>query len=200
MASSLMRLVIDSATEYLYLALYENLQKRDSVYLKGDNNHSETLMVELKRLLEQQGVRPQNLDEIYVGVGPGSYTGVRIGVVVAKILAYSLNIPVYTISSLTLLASSEKSPLIVPYIDARRGYVFASVMRCQEGILTTVNDDAYCNFEELKATVDGTYICAGEPDFAVIYRSQLFVRVDNLHHLAPVYLRKTEAETNLNKG
>ncbi len=200
MKQSLKRLVIDSATAYLYLALYEDQDKLASVYQIGRNNHSETLMVELQRLMTEAELKPKDLDEIYVGIGPGSYTGVRIGVVVAKILGYSLNVPIYTVSSLALLASGSSESMIVPWIDARRGYAFIGVYGYDKGVLKVLREDSYADLASFKEHTQGEYVDTNEPRFDIILQSGLYEKVEDVHTLAPIYLRKTEAETNLSKG
>ena len=192
--------MIDSATEYLYLALYDGNDKRCSVFQKGENNHSETLMVELESIFESEQLKPTDIDEIYVGIGPGSYTGVRIGVVVAKMLAYSLSVPVFKVSSLALLASGSSAPTSIPIIDARRGYVFAGVYSFENGILRATVEDTYIQLDKLKDSHNGELVTDSEPCFEVILKSELYQKVEDVHRLAPVYLRKTEAETNLSKG
>ena len=196
----LKRLFIDSATPYLCLAVLEDTKVLDSIYQKGDNNHSETLMPHLEIMLKRQGLKPKDIDEIYVGIGPGSYTGVRIGVVVAKVLAYSLNIPVYKVSSLALLASHYSDEKIIPYIDARRGYAFLASYVQKEGKLSLIEGPVYDELDIWLNQSKGRFVVEGEPDYAKIIVSEIAVKVRDVHMLAPTYLRKTEAEANLNEG
>ncbi|MFP4286179.1 MAG: tRNA (adenosine(37)-N6)-threonylcarbamoyltransferase complex dimerization subunit type 1 TsaB [Candidatus Izemoplasmataceae bacterium] len=199
MSQSLKRLVIDTATNYLYLALYEDNKKLESIYQLGHQDHSITLMIELQKLLTHQKVSPKDLDEIYIGVGPGSYTGIRIGVVVAKMLGWSLKKAVFTVSSLALMASSVQSDgVIMPFIDARRGYVFTGLYEHNNGKLKQCIKDAYTHFESFKASND--YQCLidkGEADMTKLFNTDLVSKVDNIHQLSPVYLRETEAERQL---
>jgi tRNA threonylcarbamoyladenosine biosynthesis protein TsaB len=203
MKKSQNQLVIDSATSYLFLALYRDNEAIEVHYHKGENDHSVTLMDELSNLLERHELTPNDLDRIIVGIGPGSYTGLRIGVVVAKMLGWSLNIPVYTISSLALLASSiEKEGLILPWIDARRGYAFLGLYELNNGIIKQVKPDEYTHLKAYETQMNSnvTLVAQGQPNMVKLLQTDLLVKVKDIHLLAPVYLRETEAERNLNKG
>jgi tRNA threonylcarbamoyladenosine biosynthesis protein TsaB len=98
--------------------------------------HSQELLPELARLLEEAGTDWDEIDSIAVGVGPGTFTGLRIGVATARALAQSLDVGVRAVSSLEALATGaaagariERGRLVLALIDARRGQVFASLHR-----------------------------------------------------------------------
>ena len=130
MKKLLKRLVIDSATKYLYVALYEDNKCLGKYYESGNNDHSTKLMIEIERIFSISNTKVANLDEIIIGIGPGSYTGLRIGVVVAKMFGWNNDIPVRTISSLALMASSyEGEEYILSEIDARRGNSFIGLYK-----------------------------------------------------------------------
>ena len=82
-----MKLFIDSSTNYLYLSLYEHNQEIDSLVRDGKNKHSETIIDYLKAFLLKNNLCVDDLDSVFVGRGPGSYTGVRISGTIAKVLA-----------------------------------------------------------------------------------------------------------------
>ncbi|WP_270182970.1 tRNA (adenosine(37)-N6)-threonylcarbamoyltransferase complex dimerization subunit type 1 TsaB [Alkalihalobacillus sp. CinArs1] len=113
-------------------------------------NHSIRLMPAIEELLEEVGVKPNELDRIVVAEGPGSYTGLRIGVSIAKTLAWTLNIPLVGVSSLEVLAQSGRyfDGAIVPFFDARRGQVYNGVF--EKGMPHPVrkSDDQIVLFEE----------------------------------------------------
>jgi tRNA threonylcarbamoyladenosine biosynthesis protein TsaB len=94
-------------------------------------NHSIRLMPAISQLLDEVEVDPAELSAIVVARGPGSYTGVRIGVATAKSMAWSLNIPLIGISSLEALAwnAAHFPGWIVPLFDARRGQVYTGVYK-----------------------------------------------------------------------
>ena len=104
--------------------------------LLGPARHSQELLPELDRLLVQAGTGWRAVDSIAVGVGPGTFTGLRIGVATARALAQALRIGVRRVSSLAALATGaaagrklESGRLVLALIDARRGQVFASLQR-----------------------------------------------------------------------
>lgn len=102
------------------------------------NSHSQLLTVLIKKLLEEQNFQINNLDAIAVSIGPGSYTGLRIGVSVAKGLCYGLSKPAIAVSTLKALAkqflnkNSEKNNsnlLLCPMLDARRLEVYTALYK-----------------------------------------------------------------------
>jgi len=105
--------------EILALAINEN-QKKQSGWLHQVINE----------LLKKNNLRPHQLDAVAVSIGPGSYTGLRVGLSAAKGLCYALNIPLIAVSTLKMIAfaaKDEADSLICPMIDARRMEVFTAV-------------------------------------------------------------------------
>lgn len=92
-------------------------------------SHSEQLHTFINDLLAENGLAPKDLDAVSISKGPGSYTGLRIGVSAAKGLAYALDIPFISVSTLLCLANQVKvsKGLIVPMLDARRMEVYSEV-------------------------------------------------------------------------
>ena len=110
-------LAFDTATDLATSALVA-----DGATLGERVTRPQSLLADVDALLAEAGVRPTDLSGIVVGTGPGSFTGTRIGLSVARGLALSLDIPVAGISTLAALASA--APNAFPVIDARRGEVF----------------------------------------------------------------------------
>ena len=104
-------------------------------------SHSELLHVFIEQLFNESGDSINNLNAIAISKGPGSYTGLRIGVAAAKGLAFSLNIPLISIDTTLLLAVACKKPqgFIIPMIDARRMEVYSSVFDEDLNVLEPVN-------------------------------------------------------------
>ena len=105
--------------EILALAINEN-QKKQAGWLH--------LIID--EILKKNDLRPNQLDAVAVSIGPGSYTGLRVGLATAKGLCYALNIPLIAISTLKMIAfaaKDEATSMICPMIDARRMEVFTAV-------------------------------------------------------------------------
>ncbi|MBW3110700.1 MULTISPECIES: tRNA (adenosine(37)-N6)-threonylcarbamoyltransferase complex dimerization subunit type 1 TsaB [Bacillaceae] len=117
-------------------------------YIK--KNHSVRAMPAIEQLLKDCGIEAKELTKIVVANGPGSYTGVRIGVTLAKTLAWSLSIPLIPVSSLATLASSGRyfSGYIVPLFDARRGQVYTGLYEFQGDQLVCKEEDRNVMLEE----------------------------------------------------
>lgn len=105
--------------------------------LLGRPGHSAELLPTLAGLLEHAGLRWADVQAIAVGVGPGTFTGLRIGVATARALAQGLNVPLHPVSSLEALAAGMVGAVaagrpLLPLIDAKRREVFAAVYRAGE--------------------------------------------------------------------
>lgn len=97
---------------------------------KSQKDHASWINVAIADLFFRTDIRVNQLDAVAVNIGPGSYTGLRVGLSTAKGLCYALGIPLITVSSLEILAESvkeEATDLICPLIDARRMEVFTAV-------------------------------------------------------------------------
>lgn len=197
MSTSSKRLVVDTATKAVHLALLEGdnlVCRRDR---PGQNDHSVTLIPLLQEILEEANITVRDIAELYVGVGPGSYTGVRIGVTIAKMLGFMNDMKVYSFSSLALLATSHPSGAVIPAIDARRGQAFVGLYRMNDGIMVAQEADSLAMFEVYRAAhKDANVVTDGVVDAALLLRSGLYERIENIHDLTPNYLQATEAERN----
>ncbi|WP_100330105.1 tRNA (adenosine(37)-N6)-threonylcarbamoyltransferase complex dimerization subunit type 1 TsaB [Bacillus xiapuensis] len=136
-------LAIDTSTYTLGAAVLDGEQTIGEYITNLKKNHSLRAMPAIDLLLKECELKPADLDKIVVAKGPGSYTGVRIGVTIAKTLAWSLGIPLSGISSLAALAASAKlyPSYISPLFDARRGRVYTGLYRFENGQLITVKND-----------------------------------------------------------
>lgn len=108
-----------------------------------NKNHSVRLMPAIHDLMKEVGMKPKELDRIIVAHGPGSYTGVRIGVTIAKTLAWTLQIPIVGVSSLEVLAQNGQlfQGLVSPLFDARRGQVYTGLYSIVENQFKSIEKD-----------------------------------------------------------
>ncbi len=113
-------------------------------------NHSLRAMPAIEELLTKAGLVPADIDAIAVSEGPGSYTGVRIGVTIAKTLAWTLGKPLIGVSSLKVIAANAVffNGLICPIVDARRNNIYSGAYRWYAGQLTEVIEDGHYSLEE----------------------------------------------------
>lgn len=174
-------LIIDTASQNLYVALLTDESKKE-IHLEG-KNHSVMLMKVIREVLPVF-----DADEVIVGIGPGSYTGVRVGVVVAKTIAWSKQIPLKTVSSLYIQASGYNQRL-VSMIDARRGNCFSCVIDNDEIVTPEL---LRANNEILESFVVTEFDFLADP-YKIRNKA---VTIDNIHGLVPNYLRLTEVERN----
>lgn len=121
----------------------------------GNYSHAEVLHVFIDDILKSNGILSSELDAIAVSKGPGSYTGLRIGVSAAKGLSFAHNIPLISVDTLKALASSINvtDGYIVPMIDARRLEVYASVFDSELNLVSpteakVINSDSYQEYLE----------------------------------------------------
>src|SRR5438105_8458482 len=113
----MLTLAFDTATAVATSALVD-----DGEVLGERVSRAQTLLEDVDALLRQGGAHPRDLDALAVGIGPGSFTGVRIGLAAARGLALSLELPAAGVSTLAALAAG--APGALPVIDARRREVF----------------------------------------------------------------------------
>lgn len=138
-------LAIDTSNQTLAIAVIDGQEILGQSQTMAIKNHSSALMPAIDLLMQSVGVLPQQLERIAVAQGPGSYTGLRIGVTTAKTLADTLHIPLVGVSSLKNIAANCVGVLkvIVPLFDARRNNVYAGGYRWQEGELQSVIPDQH---------------------------------------------------------
>jgi tRNA threonylcarbamoyladenosine biosynthesis protein TsaB len=142
-------LAFDTATDVATSALVA-----DGEVLGERVSRAVTLLEDVDALLRQAGARTVDLEALAVGIGPGSFTGVRVGLATARGMALALDIPVAGISTLAALAAG--APGAVPVVDARRREVF--VLEDEPRVLAPA---------ELEITAGRTYVGSG----AVRYRA-----------------------------
>lgn len=142
-------LAIDTSNQTLAVAVCQDEEILGSYTTSVKKNHSLTLMPAIARLMEAVELSPKELDRIVVAQGPGSYTGLRIGVTTAKTIAYAGNKELVGISSLKVLAANcvDVEGLIVPLFDARRNNVYTGAYQFEKGELKTVIADQHISME-----------------------------------------------------
>lgn len=121
---------IDTALDTASVCLAGNGQPLQLSFNKDQKDHAAWMHNSIAEMMENSGHTMKDLDAVAVSIGPGSYTGLRVGLAAAKGFCYALNIPLITISTLKLIAfaaKEEATDLICPMIDARRMEVFMTL-------------------------------------------------------------------------
>lgn len=129
-------LALDTSTEYLSLALLlaEGGDQRSHVRdIHAGQTHSQQVLPVLRELLDEAGLRMQQLDGIAFGAGPGSFTGLRIACGIAQGLAFGAGLPVIGISTLLALAQNSSASRVIACLDARMGEVYHAAYQRQGG-------------------------------------------------------------------
>lgn len=136
---------IDTANTPLAVALVKDGQVLANEVTNIKLNHSGGAMLAIERLLTRVKLTAQDIDAIAVSEGPGSYTGIRIGVTIAKTLAWTLNKPLVGVSSLKMLAANAAmyNGIVCTLIDARRQNVYAGAFDAANGFENVVEDHHY---------------------------------------------------------
>lgn len=159
---------IETATKNCSVSLAKNGQTVAVKEISEEQfNHAEKLHLFIKEVLAFEGISLANLNAIAVSKGPGSYTGLRIGVSAAKGLCYALNIPLIAVDTLAVLAEKVTidSGMIVPMIDARRMEVFTQMFNKDYSSLSVaealiVDENAFADINEnIHLVGDGALKC-----------------------------------------
>ena len=191
-------LALDTSTHALVIALIENDRVLAKATLEIPKRQSELTLPEVDRLMKQIGWTPTDLTAIVVTDGPGSYTGLRIAMTIAKVLAVIQPLELYTIGTLQLWAGRLSRVRVV--LDARAQRVFTGVY--EYGV--AVEADHAIAIETLRPQLNVDDVIAGHAqlvertavsvdlaeNFAAL--KPLWNRVDNLHALVPRYLKDPE--------
>jgi len=185
--------------------------------------HDKDLVPAIKSMLREVGWTPRDIDLIAVDVGPGSYTGLRVGITCAKTLAYALNKPVIDVPAFDVIAEAYpmNSTPICPILDARRGLVYACIYQLENAQRKRVSDFLVIQPERLLSLLPRPTIIFGNGVLLhkeLLQQKDIFTDTENMavpkveyvallgeraykagrrceiDKLLPLYLKRTEAE------
>ena len=204
-------LYVDTSSDYLYSGIVINDVLVSECQEKLGKDLSKEALPRIIGVFKKANITPKDLDKIIVVTGPGSFTGIRIGVTIAKTIAWSLNIPIVPISGLTAMAISNKQDgYSMPLIDARRGFVYGALY---DNNINSIVEDSHIFLEELvkkcydyrpitvitnNEIVTNYNVNGYEPDILKIVTYFKNKEGLNPHMINPIYLKKTEAEEKAN--
>ena len=188
-------LFVSSATANLVVAI---IIDGKITYLFNEDCHVDTsskIMPVIDEAFRFSNIKPSMIDKIFVVNGPGSFTGIRVGLTFCKVMSYCLNIPIVTISSLEVMASGFEND-VTSLIDARRGYVYAG---SYDKDLNILHVDEYVLFDNL----DTFGVLVSYDNLSTVKPKINLLKIVNkhkddegilVHNVNPNYLKLTEAE------
>ena len=154
-------LALDSTAVTASAALWSDGSLMAQYMLNSGHTHSTTLLPMIRHMLETSGVSVDKIDCMACSVGPGSFTGIRIGIATVKGLAFGTDKPCIGVSSLEAMAYGMKSVngIVCPVINARRTQYYSALFRIQDGAVTRLTEDEVI----LGADLDGILAEYDEP-------------------------------------
>lgn len=164
-----MILALDTSTAIASIALYDGAVSAELTWRSG-RGHSEELMAQTSGLMRLRRVQPEQIRAVAVAIGPGSYTGLRVGLAAAKGLCLALGIPMVGVCSLDILAEAQKDACVAvrPLLDAGRRRFATALYRRDGGELRRVGPIEGKSFAEIVGGIDeATLLCGDLPDDAV---------------------------------
>ena len=203
-------LYLDTSSNFLYAAITNNSKIIIESKEKLNKDLSSLAMKKISEMFEIGKININDINKIIVVNGPGSFTGIRVGLTIAKVLAWAKNIPIIPISSLEAMTISdnETSDYVVAAIDARRNYVYATIYDKKNEKF--VMNEQYISLKTLEIAMSNlpgkvSYITNDDietkyskneynPQFLNIIKYSLNKEEINPHLIDANYLKKTEAE------
>ena len=206
-------LFFDTSSEKLNISLLKDNNILFEKQLETKNNHSSFLVPLIDEAIKKNNIEFKDVDRIIVGIGPGSFTGTRISITVAKIYAYSLNIPIFGISSLEMMIYGNNDfDYYVPIIEDKDDKLYFSIFDKDK---KRVVNDSYTTKEELYKTLSkynsniliishkgikyDNYTCIDEKINSIEINNNILInnKEINPHLLKPNYIKKIDAEERL---
>ena len=186
-------LFIDTHDKDINLVLYKDGEILDKNIKESERHHSDFIMPMLKELLDRNNITVHDLNEIFVVNGPGSFTGVRLGVTIAKTLAYTLNIPVKTITSLEMFALSANTDqnkiVIIPDLKGVFGAKFDKDNNIVDEYFYKSNEEYKLYLERQKNSI----VVNNNIDFNKLYGYMKTIEKTTPHKVNPIYIKAIEA-------
>ena len=147
----MLTLSFETSAKAASVALMDGCKLLGESYQNTGLTHSQTLMVMAEDLLKTCGRTPQQVEAVAVAAGPGSFTGIRIGVAAAKGFAWGAQLPCYGVSTLEAMARTlgVYDGYVLPVMDARRNQVYNTLFLAEEGRLTRIREDRAISLADL---------------------------------------------------
>ena len=193
-------LCMDSAYKQLVLGLYKDKELLAGISLEAFKKQSETIFVELNRLLKETNLDYKDIDRVIITKGPGSYTGIRIAMTIAKVLCSQMHKELYAISTMQLYAGIEKQANVILDARSQRAYVaHVEDGQIQGNIQILTLDEVKEFIETNPGILLGDADLMGQDvqkvDFLknFIELEPYYEKVENIHALVPDYLKESDS-------
>lgn len=191
-------LCMDSAYKALVLGLYKDGTLIDGVSIEAFKKQSETIFVELNQLFEKTGLDYKDVDEVIITDGPGSYTGIRIAMTIAKVFCTQMHKTLKCISTMQLFAGMDESANVILDARSKRAYVAHLEKGVVVGKTQILKVDQLEDFlNEHPGTLYGDgYLVNQEAtscDFLKNFMEVPSRTIENVHALVPQYLKESDA-------
>lgn len=194
-------ILLDSSNINLSVGIAKDNVLLDYVSYEAWQRQSEYMIPELNKLLTKHSISNKDIKEIIVAIGPGSYTGVRIAITIAKTIATALDVTLYPVSSLRVLKDNDKPSICLVNARGNRSYIGV-----YQGSKTLLEDQIMGNDDVLKYIVDHpSYSVCGETKYLSIsgistntleqmLSSKAVLKAINPLSLKPVYMKEEYAK------
>ena len=188
-------LILDTSTNLLYISFIENDNIIYEVKSFGLNNHSDHLLPLIEEGLNKNNLKVKDFDRIILGGGPGAYTGLRVSMSVAKMFAWTLNIPLYSISSLDLLTTGYKeNGLYLVKFKAKKGYIYHKAFSICDNNKKIEKEEMFISENYIETYTEENKTIISNDDISIdslnIKENELTL-VSNVHALEPNYMRES---------
>jgi len=191
---------IETATEFASVALVDDGEVLAEALARLHRRLTEELVLLVKWTLERAGVEPGELAGVAVSAGPGSFTGLRVGMATAKGLCFARGLPIVAVPTLKAMAArmAPSSLPICPLLDARRREVYAALYRWEGDDLAEVLPPKALALEELLSSLDGPVLFTG--DAARTFRKPILKHLGDRAKFAPPELSLPHAASVARMG
>ncbi len=178
-------LAFDTSTPYFSLGISKEGKTLFAERILLERKHSADLLPVLEKVLKRLKLPIREIDCFIIGLGPGSFTGLRVGISMVKVMAVSLQKPVVGVPTLDCLAEavSDEETRIVPFIDAKRSQVYAALYERENGFLQKKINEQVTPPETFLGSLEGRTLFLG--DGAFLYRSLIEKRLGKEARFAP---------------
>lgn len=191
-------LLLDTSTKYLHIGLIVNSVLVEKVSELADKQQSEITMLRIQELFQKHDLSPNTLQEIVISEGPGSYTGIRIAMTIAKVLGSVAKLKVFTLNTLQIYCGLNQASRLA-LLDARSSRAYVAVYQSGKLVL----EPQIMTIEEIKGMVSYVDEVVGDASLIQLTPNPIdFIQnmydlkpywqeVESIDDLVPLYLKKT---------